>query len=95
MLTVPTLTLRAATEHHLPAGVDSNSPCHWRGDCFVIFLSAGHPFRSERESLYSSCVRAGRCSSSLMILPSSSTTTRSASCASRSSCVTTTKAVPV
>jgi len=26
MLTVPTLTLRAATEHRLPAGCDSNSP---------------------------------------------------------------------
>jgi hypothetical protein len=85
MSTVPKLTLRAATEHRMPARGDSNSPYPWRGDCFVIFLSAGHLFRSKRKSLYSSCVRAGRCSSSLMILPSSSTTTRSASCASRSS----------
>ncbi|MCL6476400.1 MAG: DUF4185 domain-containing protein [Firmicutes bacterium] len=52
MLTVPKLILRAATEHRLPAGVDSNSPCHWRGDRFVIFMSAGHPFRSEGKSPY-------------------------------------------
>lgn len=47
MSPTPKVSLRPATPHRLPAGVDSNSPCHWRGDRFVIFMSTGHPYRSE------------------------------------------------
>lgn len=50
MSSTPKVSLRPATTHRLPAGVDSNSPCHWRGDRFVIFMSTGHPYRSEGSS---------------------------------------------
>lgn len=50
MSTKPRVTLQQTSSHRLPAAVDSNSPCHWRGDRFVIFMSAGHPYRSEGKS---------------------------------------------
>lgn len=49
---LPRVVLRPATPFRLPAHVDSNSPSHWRDDRFVIFMSAGHPYRSEGRSLH-------------------------------------------
>ncbi len=46
----PRVTLRSAQPERLRGRVDSNSPCHWRGDTFVIFMSYGHPYRSEGKS---------------------------------------------
>jgi len=45
-MSLPTVSLRPASQLKFPGGVDSNSPAHWDGDRLYVFNSVGHPYRS-------------------------------------------------
>jgi hypothetical protein len=48
----PTARLRPAPRLEMPHAVDCNTPSHWDGDTFYVFISTGQPFRSSGKDLF-------------------------------------------